>query len=217
MGNMYQEIMEAVLEGDEDLVVEKVNEALGQEMDPVEILNQGLVAASNIVGEKFEAGEFFLSDLMLSGNAIKAGMEIINPRLKIMDFVVENRATVVIGTVCTDIHDIGKNIVSSMLVSSGHNVIDLGVDVSASRFVDEATEKKADIIALSSLMTTSRPYMKEAIQMLKKSITNRDIKIIIGGGAVNQEYCDSVGADGYSENGFRAVKLVEEIMSNKKA
>lgn len=215
MLNVCDEIKMAVIDGDEDLVVDRVNYALSQDLDPIEILNKGLIEGSNVVGQKFEEGEFFLPDLMVSGNAIKAGMEVINPKLKAVNFVVENKATIVIGTVSTDIHDIGKNIVSTMLISSGHDVIDLGVDVAPSRFIDEAVKNNADIIALSSLMITSRPYIKDTINLLRRSTPNTNIKVIIGGGAVNQEYCDSVGADGYSENAVKAVRLVETLMSNK--
>lgn len=214
MAEKYDKIIEAVVDGDEIETEESVQQYLKDGESALEIMNEGIIKGAKKVGDLFEEGEFFLSDLMLAGNAMKAGMEILTPE---MEKLVETgdigkQKVIIIGTVETDIHDIGKNIVSTMFLSSGYQVIDLGVDVSATTILEEATANQADIVALSALMTTSRPYMEDTIKMIKSSPMKDKIKIIVGGSAVDQKYADGIGADGFSKNAAGAIKLVASIL-----
>ncbi|MDI6814300.1 MAG: B12-binding domain-containing protein, partial [Desulfitobacteriaceae bacterium] len=167
MANLLDQICQAVVEGDDVSIVEFVQEALQAGESPLRILNEGLMPGADIVGKRFEEGEYFLPDLMLAGRALKAAMEILKPLLATAAATdpTLKKARIVIATVQTDIHDIGKNIVASMLAAAGYDVIDMGVDVPLNSIIDKAEETQAEIIALSALLTTSMPYMKDLIEL----------------------------------------------------
>lgn len=203
---------QAVIDGDSQAALQAVQEALAQGQDPQEILDLGLIAGAQVVGQKFEAGEYFLADLMLAGNALKAALEILQPELQRQCTGYQSRGRVLIATVETDIHDIGKNIVSSMLVAAGFEVLDLGVDVPAGKILEAAMKHEPQVVALSSLLTTSRPYLRDVINLFQEKGQREKYRIIVGGGAVNADYAQEIKADGYAENAIEAVRLVRKLL-----
>jgi len=212
MSEMYREIVEAVVAGDEEATARQVKDCLDRGCDPLEILNEGIIRGAGQVGDLFEEGEFFLGDLMVAGQAMKAGMEVLAPGLEALSDGRGKQEQVVIATVQTDVHDIGKNIVSTMLLASGFKVLDLGVDVPPARILDQVSKTNASLVALSALMTTSRPYMKDTVELIRSSPLGDQVKILVGGGAVNPAYAEAIGADGYAPNAVKAVMLATDIL-----
>lgn len=214
MANFLERICQAVVEGDDVSVVEYVQEALQAGESPLRILNEGLMPGADIVGKRFEEGEYFLPDLMLAGRALKAAMEILKPLLAAAaaaDATLK-KAKIVIATVQTDIHDIGKNIVASMLAAAGYDVIDLGVDVPLNSIIDKAEETKAEIIALSALLTTSMPYMKDLVDLLQARGLRQKYRVMVGGASVTPEWAESIGADGTGRDAVEAVRLARRLL-----
>jgi methylmalonyl-CoA mutase cobalamin-binding domain/chain len=169
---------------------------------------------ADIVGKRFEEGEYFLPDLMLAGRALKAAMEILKPLLASAAATDPSlkKAKIVIATVQTDIHDIGKNIVASMLAAAGYEVIDMGVDVPLNSIIDKAEETRADIIALSALLTTSMPYMKDLIDLLQARGLRQKYRVMVGGASVSPEWAESIGADGTGRDAIEAVRLARRLL-----
>lgn len=214
MASNLDQICQAVVEGDDISIVEYVQEALKAGESPLRILNEGLMPGADIVGKRFEEGEYFLPDLMLAGRALKAAMEILKPLLASAAAADPSlkKAKIVIATVQTDIHDIGKNIVASMLAAAGYEVIDMGVDVPLSAIIDKAEETKADIIALSALLTTSMPYMKDLIDRLQARGLRQKYRVMVGGASVTPEWAESIGADGTGRDAVEAVRLARRLL-----
>jgi len=214
MASNLDQICQAVVEGDDVSIVEYVQEALQAGESPLRILNEGLMPGADIVGKRFEEGEYFLPDLMLAGRALKAAMEILKPLLASAAAADPSlkKAKIVIATVQTDIHDIGKNIVASMLAAAGYEVIDMGVDVPLNSIIDKAEETKADIIALSALLTTSMPYMKDLIDLLKARGLRQKYRVMVGGASVTPEWAESIGADGTGRDAVEAVRLARRLL-----
>jgi corrinoid protein of di/trimethylamine methyltransferase len=208
------QITQAVIDGDSEVAGDATRQALEAGMDPLKILNEGLMAGSDEVGKRFESGEFFLPELMLAGRALKAAMEILNPSLAGKIRTTENQSGmgVVIATIQTDIHDIGKNIVASMLTAAGFTVTDLGVDVSLKTIIDKAGEVGARVIALSALLTTSMPYMKDLINLLKVRGLREKYIVLVGGASVTEAWAHDIGADGTARNAAQAVTLVRQLL-----
>ena len=161
------------------------------------------------MGKQFETGDCFVPELLISARAMKASLAIIRPLLAARG--AEPIGRVVIGTVKGDLHDIGKNLVASMLEGAGFEVIDLGVDVTPEKFVAEILAKKAGLVALSALLTTTMPFMKNTIEELKKAGVREHVKVLIGGAPITQRYADDIGADGYSDNANGAVNLARKL------
>lgn len=213
------EIKDIIVDGDDEAAQRVTEEALTAGVDPLDILNDGLMAGAGVVGERFETGEYFLPELMLTGRALKAAMTVLEPRLK--ERYAENpelqkqSGTVVIATVHRDIHDIGKNMVSSMLTASGFEVHDLGVDVPVKNILNKAREVDADIIACSALLTTSMPIMRDLLQLLDATSERDQFKVMIGGAPVTPEYAGEIGADGTAENAVAAVQLAQRLIDEK--
>ena len=202
-----QDIFNAVLEFDEAGVKAKTQSEVDAGTDIQRILNDGLIAAMDEVGEKFSAGELFVPEMLMAAQAMKGGLEILKPLLASGQG--RSKGTVVIGTVKGDLHDIGKNLVTMMMESAGFEVVDMGVDVDSETFVKVAAEKKANVIALSALLTTTMPAMETTIKAVKEAgIT---VKTSIGGAPVTQAFADQIGADGYSADAPGAVKLVKRL------
>jgi 5-methyltetrahydrofolate--homocysteine methyltransferase len=175
---------------------------------------EGMSKGMEIVGKKFEEGEFFLSDLIMAGETMKAGMEVLKPHLKAGQ--VKSMGRVVIGTVKGDIHDIGKNIVSTLLSSAGFEVHDLGVDVDVDRFVKAVQEFKAHILAMSALLTVTMPYMEEVIKAVEKAGIRSQLKIIVGGAPLSEDYAKRIGADAYAEDAVTGVEKCKKLMDEVK-
>ena len=209
-----EQISRAVLEGDDVSAAEIARAALNACVNPLLILNQGLMASAEEAGKRFEQGEYYLPELMLTGRALKAAMEVIKPALLEQYSGDTNRAMgkILIATIQTDIHDLGKNMVASMLMASGFDVTDMGVDVPLKSIIDKAEEIGADIIALSALLTTSMPYMKDLIEILKARNLRQKYIVIVGGASVTKEWASSIGADGTAGNAIDAIKLVRSLL-----
>jgi len=209
-----EQLGQAIIDGDDNAAVEQVRAALEHGADPIQILNDGLMASAQEVGQRFELGEFFLPDLMLTGRALKATMEVLKPELlkKYASGEGQAQGKVVIATIQTDIHDLGKNMVASMLMAAGFDVTDLGVDVQIKAIIDKAEESGANVIAVSSLLTTSMPYMRDLIETLKGRGLRQKYMVIVGGASVTKEWASSIGADGTASNAMDAVTLVRTLL-----
>ena len=204
-----KDIAEAVLAFNEPGVVDLVKAEIAAETGIDEILNTGLIGAMDIVGKKFSDGELFVPEMLMAARAMKAGLEVLKPHLSGETAV--SRGTVVIGTVKGDLHDIGKNLVAMMMEGAGFDVVDLGVDIDAEKFVKAATEHNAGVVALSALLTTTMPAMQATIIAIKEA--GIEAKTIIGGAPVTEAYADQIGADGYSEDAPGAVELARKLFA----
>jgi 5-methyltetrahydrofolate--homocysteine methyltransferase len=180
-------------------------------MDPLEIINQGLVAGMNVVGPRFKAGEMFVPEVLMSAKALHAGMELVKEKL--VDFEMPSEGKVVIGTVKGDLHDIGKNLVAIMLESSGYDVVNLGVDIPPEKFAEAVKEHNPQVVGLSALLTTTMLAMKETIDYLKEEGLRDQVKVIIGGAPVTEDFSVEIGADGYAPDGGSAVELVKGLLA----
>ena len=211
METILKEIYDGVMSGNAGEVPVKVKAALEAGLPPATILNEGMIAAMNTVGKLFEEGEFFVPEMLISARAMQAGLAVLKPRLALADVKAAGR--VVAGTVKGDLHDIGKNLVCMLLEGAGFEVIDLGTDVPPEKFVEAIKEGKADLIALSALLTTTMPNMRATIEGLKAAGVREKAKVMIGGAPVTQAYADQIGADGYAPDASRAVALAKSLMA----
>jgi 5-methyltetrahydrofolate--homocysteine methyltransferase len=208
--SVLEDIIQAVIHGDKAKAVKFTQKGLSEGLDPLVLINQGLVAGMDIVGPRFKNGEMFIPEVLQSAAAMHAGMDVLKPRLKGKG--VESRGTVVLGTVQGDRHDIGKNLVGMMLEAGGFSVVNLGVDILAENFVDAAVKQKAQAIGLSALLTTTMPAMKEVIEILNKDGKRDKFKIIVGGAPVTQKFANDIGADGYAPDAASAVELCRKLL-----
>ncbi|MCO1603013.1 corrinoid protein [Desulfosporosinus nitroreducens] len=200
----------AVIEGDNDQVQAKVKEAISANVDPLAIINQGLIGGMNVVGQRFKVNDMFVPEVLMSARSMNAGIELVKPLLAGGEMT--NRGTVIIGTVKGDLHDIGKSLVGMMLECSGFKVIDLGVDISPEEFIAAIKENDGKILALSALLTTTMLSMKSTIEECVEQGMRNDIKVIIGGAPISQEFSDQIGADGYAGDAAAAVELVAKLL-----
>ncbi len=204
-----QDIFNAVMAFDEEGVKANTQSEVDAGTNIQSILNDGLIAAMDEVGEKFSAGELYVPEMLMAAQAMKGGLEILKPLL--VSGQSSSKGTVVIGTVKGDLHDIGKNLVAMMMEGAGFEVADIGVDVESDVFVKTASEKGADVIALSALLTTTMPAMEETVKAVKEA--GIKVKTIIGGAPVTQAFADQIGADGYSADAPGAVRLVKQLVA----
>lgn len=207
----YSKLTEAILNGDSRLAVAVTEEALAAQADPQALVNTYMIPAMDEMGKRFETGDCFVPELLIAARAMKASLELIRPRLAAKG--AEPVGRIVIGTVKGDLHDIGKNLVASMLEGAGFDVIDLGVDVPPEKIMSVLKTEKVDIVALSALLTTTMPYMKTVIEHLRNERVRDHVKVIIGGAPVTQRYADEIGADGYSDNANGAVSLARRLVA----
>ncbi len=198
---------------EKDVVVSITAKSLEVGIDPLEIIENGLLPGLKTIGEMFEDEEIFLPELMQSAQIFQGAMDLLQPKIQEMGTDVKNKGTVVIGTVKGDMHYIGKNIVKLLIETSGFDVHDLGVDVDPFAFIVKADEVNADIIALSALLTTTLIGQKDVIEALEGQGKREKYKVLLGGGAVTKAWADEIGADGYAENGYGAVKLVKSFIA----
>jgi len=210
MDATIKNIFEAILAGEADTVKVNIQAALDAGLDPNQVLNEGMIAAMREVGQRFEAGDFFVPEMLISARAMQGGMALLKPHLAQGE--VKSSGKVVIGTVKGDLHDIGKNLVALMLEGAGFEIKDLGTDVAAEDFIAALKAEKADILALSALLTTTMPSMAQTIEAVQAAGLRGQVKIIIGGAPVTEAYAKQVGADGYSPDASRAVGLAESLM-----
>ena len=205
----FTKLTEAIITGDAKASVAITQEALARKTDPQELVTKYMIPAMDEMGKRFETGDCFVPELLISARAMKASLELIRPLLAARG--AEPIGRIVIGTAKGDLHDIGKNLVASMLEGAGFEVIDLGVDVTPERFVAEIQAKGAGLVAISALLTTTMPNMKNTIEELKKAGVRDKVKVLIGGAPVTQRYADDIGADGYSDNANGAVNLARKL------
>ena len=216
----YKKMVEAVEDGDTDKLLETIKEVIDEsepeDLDPLEIIQIGMMPGLRHVGELFGEGEVFLPEMLMAAETFQEGMKIIEPRLTEAGKELEKTGTVVFGSVLTDIHEIGKNIVITLMKTHGFEVIDLGANVSPTTFVEKAEATQADVIAMSALMTTTMTYQKDVIDYLKEKGLRDKYIVLVGGGPVNEEWAEQIGADGSSESAVGAVDIAEKLIANRK-
>ncbi|MDR0721878.1 MAG: corrinoid protein [Treponema sp.] len=207
---LYKQLSDAVVDMDEDAAVGYAKQAVTEKVDAYEAIDKGLAKGMERAGQLFEEEEYFVPELIICSDAMNAGIGVLKPHLKQDNTALRHRG--VIGVIEGDTHDIGKNLVKIMLDSSGFDLIDLGRDVSPQTFVDKAVETKAELILLSSLMTTTMDAMEEVIRILVKEGIRNTIKVAVGGGPISQAFADRIGADGYAKNATEAVRLCKRLV-----
>jgi 5-methyltetrahydrofolate--homocysteine methyltransferase len=207
---MLETIYESVLQGDAPGTVQGVTQAIDDGLDPGEILNRGMIAAMAEVGQRFEAGDMFVPEMLIAARAMKGGLAILKPHL--VDAGVEPVGRVVLGTVKGDLHDIGKNLVAMMLEGSGFEVIDLGVDVSPEGFVAAIQEHQPQLVGLSALLTTTMPGMQATIEALTEAKVRDQVKVLVGGAPVTSQFAQEIGADGYAADASAAATRAKALL-----
>jgi corrinoid protein of di/trimethylamine methyltransferase len=207
----FQKLYDAILHGDNDGAVEITKQVLGDGASPEELIDGGMIPAMAEAGRLFEEEEYFVPELLLAARAMKAALEILRPLLS--ETGAEAKGRVVIGTVKGDLHDIGKNLVSSMLEGAGFQVTDLGADVTPEQFVEAVKEKNADLLGLSALLTVTMPAMKTTIEELEKAGVRSGVKVLIGGAPLSNAYAQEIQADAYADNASAAVRVAQELMA----
>jgi 5-methyltetrahydrofolate--homocysteine methyltransferase len=203
---MYKKLAQAVIDGESDVAVKLANQALDQNLDPLACITEGLTKGIQAVGELFATGEYYLPELIIGADAMKAALEILEPAM-LDDQKREVVARVVIGTVEGDLHEIGKTLVGTMLTASGFKVIDIGIDKSADDFLSAVKEHDATIVGASALLTTTMLQQQKIIETLEEAGLRKEVKVMVGGAPVTQNYADQIGADGYSEDAVSAVDI----------
>jgi 5-methyltetrahydrofolate--homocysteine methyltransferase len=207
--DVLREIDDSLQRGEDQKVAELTRKAIDEGLTASQILNEGLLAGMAVVGKKFSAHEIFLPEVLLSARAMHAGIEVLKPLMIAED--VPSIGKVVIGTVKGDMHDIGKNLVGIMLRGAGFDVVDLGSDVPADRFVDSAVAEGASVIGMSALLTTTMTGMKKVVDLIRERGLDGDIKVIVGGAPLSQAFASEIGADGYGYDATSAVALVKGL------
>jgi dimethylamine corrinoid protein len=206
---LYRELSDAVVEMEEDKTVEIANSIIEQHLDAYEAIEQGLSDGMERAGQLFEEEEYFIPELLMCSDAMYAGLDVLKPHLKTEGEGEKQR--IVIGVIEGDTHDIGKNLVKIMFETSGFEVFDLGRDIPPQQFVEKAKEVGAQVIALSTLMTTTMEGMEEVVNILERENIRNQFKVLVGGGPISQGFANKIGADGYAVNASDAVKLVQKI------
>lgn len=206
--------MKPLVAGKLEPAVEITRQAIAEGVAPQMIINNYMIKAMGEVGQRFQDGKAFVPQLLMAGRAMKGALELLKPLLA--GSASTTIGKIVIGTVKGDLHDIGKNLVASMLEGCGFEVINIGIDVTCDKFVEAVKENHADILCMSALLTTTMTYMKEVIQALEEAGIRNQVKVMIGGAPVSQGFADEIGADGYSDNANTAVAVAKELIGNKK-
>jgi corrinoid protein of di/trimethylamine methyltransferase len=209
MADHLSTIKDAVIGGKHADIKGLVQQALDQGLDPGTIINDALIAAMDVVGKDFGSGKIFVPEMLVSAMTMKAGLEVVKPQLAGSES--QYRGTVIMATVKGDLHDIGKNLVSMMLEGAGFKVIDLGVDLSVDKLVDQVKALKPNILGLSALLTTTMPEMQKVIAELKTQGLRDRVKVLVGGAPVDQVFADKIGADGYGADAAEAVELARRF------
>ena len=213
MGDIFEEMELAIIDGDEELCASLAQKAIDEGLDPAEAIDKGFAKGMRVLGDRFESGECFLPELLTAEDAMNAAMEILQPKIEESQAHKEKRGKIVIGTIQGDVHDIGKNIVKLFMSVAGFEVIDVGRDVPVRTFIQTAQKEKADIIAASALMTTTMVYMPELIKQLKELGIRDQFKVMVGGAPVIKSWALEVGSDGYGLTAKEAVQNALELMA----
>jgi len=212
--NLFEQIVEATVDGNQERCVTLAQRVLDENADPFEAIQEGYTKGMLIVGDKFARMEIYLPELMRRADAMKAALEVLKPHLgKHQNTGIQG--TIVLGTIQGDLHDLGKNIVKTMLIAAGFTVHDLGCDVSVRQFIEKAEEVKADIIAASAILTTTMVYMPDLAELLSEMGIRDKFKIMVGGSPVTPEFAEKTGADGYGEDAAEAVNIAKRLIQDK--
>jgi 5-methyltetrahydrofolate--homocysteine methyltransferase len=207
---ILEEVRAAVVDGQAKVAVAKVDEALAAGIEAGTLLREGLIAGMAEVGQLYEEGEVFVPEMLVAARAMSAALAVLKPHL-VAEGVPSN-GRVAIGTTQGDLHDIGKNLVAMMLEGSGYEIVDLGVDVPAAKFI-EAIRGGANVVAMSALLTTTMTNMQSTIEAIREAGLREQVRIIVGGAPITKSYADEIGADGYAEDASSAVRLVKEVLA----
>ena len=213
--DIYKRLAQAVVEGESEVAEALSKQALEDGMDPLDCINEGLTKGIQHVGTLFADGECYLPELVMSANAMKAALSVLEPAM-IGGKQREVVGKVVLGTVQGDLHEIGKNLVGSMLTANGFQVIDIGVNQPVSEFMKAIKENDATIVGASALLTTTMNEQKKLIDTIKAAGLHKQVKVMVGGAPVNQDHANNIGADGYAENAISAVRLAFRLMDAPK-
>ena len=211
----FEPIRKRVLTGDFKNIKKDVQEMLDRGFKAQDILQQGMLSTMETIGEKFKDGSVFIPEVLLAARAINEALTVLEPHLASFDR--ESRGTIMIGTVRGDLHDIGKNMVLTMLKGVGFDAVDIGVNVKAEDFVRQVAETKPDILGISALLTTTMPEMKKIIDALEEAGLRENLRIIVGGAPVNQNFAERIGADGYAQDAGEAISLVKQLLKGSVA
>ncbi len=206
----FKAVSDALIAGNAPKVKELVEKGIAEGVDPASLVNEGLIPGMAVIGERFKKNEVYVPEVLIAARAMHAGLNILKPLLA--EANVQGLATVVIGTVKGDLHDIGKNLVAMMMEGAGFQVVDIGIDVPPDKFVEKVKETNAEFVALSALLTTTMPAMKDTIEALKAAGIRDQVKVLIGGAPVTQKYADEIGADGYAPDASSAVDVAKSLM-----
>jgi 5-methyltetrahydrofolate--homocysteine methyltransferase len=207
---LLKKISEELVKGNYQEMPKLVQQALDSKIPPSKILDDGLVAGMDVVGEKFRRDEFFLPEVLMAARTMQAGMEVLRPKL--VETGVKLAGKIVLGTVKGDLHDIGKNLVAMLMEGAGFQVIDLGIDVVSERFVDVVKTNRPNILGLSALLTTTMPKMKEVIESLVEAGVRSRVKVMVGGAPLTEKFAKDIGADGYAPDAASAVEKARELI-----
>jgi len=214
MNEIFTGLKQAIIDGEEDIVEEISKKVIAESVNPVDAVQLGLIKGIEVVGELWKTGEVFLPDVMMSAEAMKVGLGILEPEIAKLGMTQgEAKAKIVLGTVEGDIHDIGKNITGAMFTAAGYKVYDIGTNIKAEDFVLKAQEVGADIIGASALLTTTMTSQKKIIDYLKEHNIRKQFKVFVGGGPTSQAYADEIGADGWAESADEAVALADSMFA----
>jgi 5-methyltetrahydrofolate--homocysteine methyltransferase len=208
----YEELQNSVIMADESKLNGIINTLLEKGVSPREIISEGLIPSMSVVGQRMKDGEMFIPEVLASAHAMSGGMELLKPLITGTELSTIYKGKVVIGTVQGDLHNIGKKIVSMLLESGGFTVLDIGVDVPPDKFVEVIKQEQPDILGLSSLLTTTMPQMRDAIEALKRNNLRDRVRIMVGGAPVTQGFADSIGADGYAPDAVSALDKAKQLL-----
>ncbi len=214
---ILENLCQKIIDGDMDGIKELSNQALDNGINPLEILENGISKGMEFVGKRFETGEAFLPELLQAADAFSCAMEVVSPALEASNDNVEKLGKILLATVKGDVHNLGKDILATVLETNGFEVFDLGVDKGTLTIIDEAKKNNADVIGLSAVMTTTMPYQKELIDTLTEMGLRDKYIVLVGGGPVSQKWADEIGADGYGETAMEAVSIASGKIEAKKA
>lgn len=210
MANL-EELSKSVISGNLAKVKKLTQALIDEALAPLDIINQGLIAGMGVVGARFKNGEMYVPEVLVAARAMSAGIEMVKPLL--VDQEMPSAGKVLLGTVKGDLHDIGKNLVGMMLESRGYTVINAGIDVSPEKFVQAIKEQKPQVLAMSALLTTTMLHMKDTIELMKEEGIKDQVKVIVGGAPISQDFADEVGADGFAPDAASAVDLCNRLLA----
>ncbi len=213
MSDILQQIQEAIIKRKRAEIQGLVETAIGQGIDPNAIIDNGLIAAMDVVGQQFSDSEIFVPEMLVSALTMKMGLDVVKPLL-LKSGNTQSRGTILMATVKGDMHDIGKNIVIMMLEGAGFKVMDLGVDLTVEKLMEQIETVKPDIVGLSALLTTTMPEMRRSIQVLKERGLKEKVKVMVGGAPVSAAFANEIGADGYGADATEAVELARRLISD---